>query len=152
VFRFLSWLWRRSGRPSYLGRCEECARTFHYTLVHNGFAETAYAYCDTCGTLALLSGWYEKIPAGAPLRPRGPIGRETEPWLQPCSCGGRFRREASPRCPHCMSPLSADAAARYIERNAPGARRGWRWQRSWLGDYCIVIEQRIVNNNWRESR
>ena len=100
---------------------------------------------------ALLSGWYKNIPAGAPLRVQGPIQLETEQWLQPCSCSGHFRRDASPRCPHCNAVLSAELATRYIEKNAPGARRGWRWPRVWPGMYAIVIANRIVNNNWRDQ-
>lgn len=150
MFRFIKQLFRRAVPLASIGVCESCDRRFEYALVHNGFADTAYAYCDRCGTTALLSGWYERIPRGAPLRVQGPIETETESWLQPCICGGSFRHGASPRCPHCNAPLSAELATRYIEKNAPGAKRGWRWQRNWLGMYAIIIERRIVNNNWRD--
>jgi len=97
----------------------------------------------------LLSGWHGDIPTGAPLRIQGPIESETEPWLESCPCTGTFRREASPRCPHCNAVLSAELATPYIEKNAIGAKQGWRWQRNWLGMYAIIIEGRVVNNNWR---
>jgi hypothetical protein len=134
---------------SSTGLCESCDGKFEYALIHNGFADTAYAYCDECGMTALLSGWYDKIPEGVLLRIHGPIETEMESCLQACPCGGSFRRDASPRCPHCNVPLSAELATRYIEKDAPGAKRGWRWQRHWLGMYAIVIEGRVVNDNWR---
>src|SRR5256885_14499528 len=99
---------------------------------------------------AFLGGWGDsKQPKEAPLRIYQPILPETEPYLEPYACGGRFRHDASPRCPKCHEPLSAEAATRWIERNAPGARKGWRWQRSWSGLYCLIVERRSVENNWR---
>jgi hypothetical protein len=44
--------------------------------------------------------------------------------------------------------LSAEVATGYIEKNAPGTSKGWRWQRDWQGTYCIVIEGRRIDNNW----
>lgn len=41
-------------------------------------------------------------------------------------------------------------AATWIEADAPGAKRGWRWQRSWRGLYCIIIEDRVVFDNWKD--
>ena len=151
MYTLIKRLFGRPGSRPSAGECESCRGTFAYDLVHNGFADTAYAYCDRCGTTALLSGWHDAIPTGAPLRIQGPIESETEAWLEPCACGGAFRREASPRCPHCNMVLSPELATRYIERNAPGAKKGWRWQRNWLGMYAIIIEGRVVNNNWRRG-
>jgi hypothetical protein len=39
-------------------------------------------------------------------------------------------------------------ATAYIEINAPGTKKGWRWQRNWQATYCIVIENRVVNDNF----
>jgi hypothetical protein len=150
MFSFFKKLFHIGDSLSSIGTCEHCHQPFEYALVHSGFADTGYGYCDRCGTTALLSGWYEKIPPGAPLRVQGPIEPETESWLKPCSCGGAFRRDAPPRCPHCSAPLSAELATPYIEKNAPGARDGWRWQRNWLGMYAIVIARRTVSDNWRQ--
>ena len=132
--------------------CESCRVGFTYFLVHNGFNDSAYAYCDTCGMTALLSGWSKKIPAGVNLKIHEVISESVEPFLQKCTCGGTFRRDASPRCPRCNSKLSATEAAKYIEANAPGAKKGWRWQRNWQGLYCITIEGRVVNDNWKEAK
>ena len=72
-----------------------------------------------------------------------------EQYLQPCECGGRFKRGSAPRCPHCNEPLSPELATSYIESNAPGTKKGWRWQRNWSGLYCIVIEDKRVDNKFR---
>jgi len=45
--------------------------------------------------------------------------------------------------------LSAELAADYIEAQAAGTAKGWRWQRSWDGCYCIIIENRVTNDNWK---
>jgi hypothetical protein len=131
------------------GFCGACARPFHYSLIHNGFADSTYAYCDTCGMTAFVSAWDKSIPRAAKLKVHGPINPEAEKLLAPCACGGIFRADALPRCPHCSVPLSADGAAQYLEENAPGTVKGWRWQRSWQGLYAIVIEGRSCKGRWR---
>src|SRR5205807_9765430 len=113
------------------GTCNHCGSKFAYDLLHNGFNDSAYAYCDRCGTLAILDGW--KIPTGIQCRIHENIPVEVEEALTACSCGGRFRRGSSPRCPACAQPLPADSAAVWIEANAPGTAKGWRWQRNWTG-------------------
>ena len=135
-----------------IGHCDACEKPFHYVLLHNGFGDSAFAYCDACGREASLSGWCQNIPAQAKLKCHGPINREAEALLAPCECGGTFRASASPRCPHCGSPLDAAKAAAYIEANAPGTASGWRWERSWGGIYSIIVEGRCVNDNWRATR
>src|ERR1041384_1349194 len=112
---------------SGVGTCEHCRRAFSYRLIHNGFNDSAFAYCDRCGCLAILSHW-SKWPK-AIIPGIGGIKPEIEMYLAPCSCGGRFRADAAPRCPHCHQILSAEEAATYIEANAPGTAKGWKWQR-----------------------
>ena len=131
------------------GNCEHCNRTFGYSLVHNGFNGSSYAYCGTCGLTAILGEW--RVPRGVSVPPFAPISREVESLLQPCSCGGAFRAGASPRCPHCHEELSPDHAADYIEAQAPGTAKGWRWQRSWDGVYCIIIENRVTHDIWTQQ-
>lgn len=135
-------------RPQ-IGRCDICDYSFAYDLCHCGFADMGYAYCERCGQTALLSGWFKGIPPAAQLRIHQAISIETEPHLEPCNCGGTFRCNASPRCPRCLQALSPDTAARWIEANAPGTLKGWRWQRNWSDVYAIVIEGHRVCNNWR---
>lgn len=130
------------------GQCPLCTLAFHYRLVHNGFNDSAYAYCDRCGMTALLSGWSEDIPRAAHLQVHQRIGVGVEPFLAPCTCGGHFRAEAMPRCPYCQGILDPRAATAFIEANAPGTLAGWRWQQSWDGLYAIIINDRVVSDPW----
>jgi hypothetical protein len=122
--------------------------SFAYALIHSGFNDSAYAYCDRCGVTAILSGWSADIPAQAGLQLHERITPSVEPFLAPCSCGGRFSASASPRCPTCDEPLDANTAGQFIEADALGAAQGWRWQRSWDGLYAIIINGREVQDPW----
>ena len=129
------------------GRCEPCGENFTIEIFHNGFGDTSYAYCDTCGKTAILSGWSKRWPEGVKCT-QAEIAPEMEPYLKPCECGGKFNVGNSPRCPNCKKPLSADQAADYLEQQAPGAKKGWRWQRNWSGLYCAVINGLQVTDNF----
>ena len=87
-----------------------------------------------------------KLPSGCPSQQE--ICAELEPYIQPCDCGGYFRKGSSPRCPKCGQALSAVDATGYIEANAPGTKKGWRWQKNWHETYCIIIEDKVVNDNF----
>ena len=133
------------------GDCEHCTRIFRYTLLHAGFGDFSYAYCDACGTLATFSysnSHLVKLPP--PSTPHQVIDPEWEAFLDECRCGGHFRSGASPRCVFCSEVLSADHAAAHIERNAIGAGRGWRWQRNWTDLYCIALEDPKDPGNLRQ--
>jgi len=135
------------GREQLVGSCDQCESTFHYYLIHNGFNDSYYAYCNRCGLTAILdlySPSFAKL--GIKGVPQGLISQEFQPHLGPCECGGQFTIEAAPRCPRCDKGLSAAKAASYIEKYAPGTKKGWRWQGNWKGIYCIVIENRVINN------
>ena len=131
-----------------LGTCDVCDTTFSYQLIHNGFNDSAYAYCANCGMTALLSSWADNIPIAAGFRPHQRITESVQPFLTPCACGGRFTVTAAPRCPKCRSELSAERATEFIERNASGTNVGWHWQRTWSGMYAIVINGSQVSDNW----
>ncbi len=88
-----------------------------------------------------------KLPSGCPSHQE--ICAELEKHILQCECGGTFRKGSSPRCPHCGEPLSAEVAVTYIEANAPGTKKGWHWQRNWHETYCIIIENRVVYDNFR---
>jgi hypothetical protein len=130
------------------GICEHCQRHLDYALIHNGFNDSAYAYCDTCGCTAVISGWSPK-PQQAMLRVHQRIDTEIEDYLERCQCGGHFSAKASPRCPFCKNELSASAATTWIEANAQGTSKGWRWQQSWSGIYCVVVQGCVARNPWR---
>lgn len=140
-----------SVRTDGTGTCDECRHTFAYTLIHNGFNDSAFAYCDCCGMTALFDGWSPHVPAGVDVGLHGPIDRSVEALVEPCGCGGRFRGASAPRCSHCHATLSAERASEYIERNAAGTASGWRWQRRWNGLYAIVVDNRVVQDPWRRS-
>jgi hypothetical protein len=131
------------------GQCEHCAASFAYELWHAGFSDMAYAYCEKCGRTATFD--LLRAPPGSKTGCHQAIPEEAEAELEPCECGGYFRRNASPRCPQCHQPLDAEKAAKWIEANAPGTAGGWRWQRSWVGLYVICIEQRLAKDVWREN-
>jgi len=129
--------------------CEHCGAGFKYQIIHNGFNESSYAYCDSCGMTALLDGW--KAPQGIDIPIHQEIAPRTEPLLQPCTCGGTFKASAAPRGPRCAEVLSAEKATAWIEEDAAGTSMGWRWQRSWRGLYCIIVDDRVVHDNWCAS-
>jgi hypothetical protein len=131
------------------GNCENCHRTFGYYLGHCGFGNCSYAYCEKCGKTAILSMWDTRMSKLPPGVSQQEICAEWEPYMRPCECGGAFKKGALPRCPHCTQPLSAETAAAYIEANAPGTKKGWRWQRNWHATYFIVIENRVVNDTFK---
>jgi hypothetical protein len=123
------------------GDCEHCCKLYHYTLLHAGFGDYSYAYCDSCGMLATFNYSSSFLPSLPRLSAQHQvIDASWEPFLLPCECGGHFRSGASPRCVFCKERLSSDHAAPHIERNSIGAGRGWRWQKSWTDVYCIAIE------------
>ena len=66
----------------------------------------------------------------------------------PWTCDSKFSKGNTPRCPNRKQPLSAEAAARYIEPQSPGTKKGWRWQRGWDGLYCAVINDQCVKDNF----
>ncbi len=138
---------REDGR----GRCEHCGFEFPYELVHNGFNDSTHAYCDWCGTTAILGVWAVEQRLGRIPARVTPLPPEIEMLLVPCPCGGSFRGDAPVRCPSCREPLSPELAARWLESQAPGAKRGWRWQRSWAGFYALILAERVVFDPWRDD-
>jgi hypothetical protein len=131
-----------------IGQCDQCQKTFGYRIIHNGFGDTAYAYCAHCGMTAFLSCWSSHIPKEVKLQVHQNITPDIEPFLQSCRCGGHFKSGTSPRCPHCHAEISAIAATKWIEKNALGTKKGWRWQQNWTETYAIIVENQSVNDNW----
>lgn len=140
------------GRADGYGTCANCDATLAYCLIHNGFNDSAFAYCDRCGATALFDRWSKAIPGGVELKLHGPIDANVEVLVRPCACGGRFSGVASPRCSKCRDVLDAVAWAAPIERDARGTATGWRWQRTWAGLYAVIIDDRVVNDPWMGGR
>ena len=95
------------------GQCKSCGKQFGYYLIHSGFNDSVYAYCDSCGMTADLSIYDKRMPKLHGCAPFQEICPELEPHIQPCQCGGSFKKGASPRCPHCGQALSAEDATNY---------------------------------------
>jgi hypothetical protein len=129
------------------GKCEHCAAEFQFQIFHCGFGDCSYAYCERCGRTAVLSCWSKRWPDDVKCT-QAEIAPEMEAHLAPCECGGRFKKGQAPRCRECGNKLSADRAAEYIEAQAPGAKKGWRWQRNWNGLYCMAVENWWVKDNF----
>jgi hypothetical protein len=97
---------------------------------------------------AMLGIYSKRWPANI-KQAHGLISAEMELHLQPCQCGGRFIRGSSPKCPQCKQLLSADKATGYIEAQSAGTAKGWHWQRNWQGLYCVIINERRVQDNFK---
>ena len=114
-------------REQLEGICEHCGKVFTYYLVHCGFSDSSYAYCDTCGSTALLSLWSPTYPVNVGTLPKGDpfqeISAEWEQYLRPCGCGGRFKKGATPRCPNCNRQLSPDSQPITSKRTPPAQRK-----------------------------
>lgn len=133
-----------------IGKCDKCGVGFRYYLIHTGFGYYSYAYCDRCGKLCLLQVFSKNAPEKYKNKQHmQKISEEMDQYIEKCSCGGGFKHDASPRCPTCNSQLSAEAAREYIERNAPGTKAGWKWQGNWDELYAIVIENNMIEDNWK---
>jgi hypothetical protein len=132
-----------------IGSCEHCGASFEVKLIHNSFNDSSYAYCGDCGRTAILFAYSKRWPDSVKWT-HAEIANEMEPYLLPCQCGGKFSKGSSPRCPKCRQVLSADKATGYIEAQSPGATKGWRWQRDCHGVYGVVVDGRIVHDNFVE--
>lgn len=92
--------------------CPSCGKTIEYRIIHNGFNESAHAYCDKCGMTCVLNDASPKIPRECRYFERQSadiyriIDKNVEKFLQTCKCGGNFRHDALPRCPHCKAELT----------------------------------------------
>ena len=139
---------RKDGR----GACESCGAVFPYEIAHNGFNDSAHAYCDRCGTTAIVGVLAIEKRLGHVPKTLAPLPAEIEPLLEGCSCGGRFVGTAPARCPSCHRALSAARAAKWLESQAAGTGNGWRWQRSWSGLYALILAERVVFDPWIADR
>jgi hypothetical protein len=98
--------------------------------------------------MTALLGGYGLVPDSVQVRWYQAISTELEGHLRRCPLAGASRAAPHPRCPYCKQALSADAVAAPIEAHSPGTAKGWRWPRNWTGLYCVIVEDRVVNDNW----
>lgn len=123
------------------GNCEHCHQTFNYSLWNAELGECSYAYCDACGAVATIEYSDRRMALLPPTNlMKQEIDESWEPYLASCGCGGSFRRGASPRCPFCHQPLSAEHAGGYIESIYANLTKNWRWQGNWSEEFFIAME------------
>jgi hypothetical protein len=91
-------------RKHETGHCEHCKKAFGYYLIHNGFNESSYAYCDSCGTTLLLDGW--RTPKRVQMLLHQNISPEIEALL---ARAVQMRRDFQNRCQSEMSLLQGTA-------------------------------------------
>ncbi len=110
-------------REQLRGICDRCDQAFPYYLIHSGFNDSYYAYCDLCGKTAILDSYSPSL--SQPRLQRVSLGRipaELEGKLCPCECGGRFVVNAGPRCPHCGSSYPQRRRPRLLSDRRKGQR------------------------------
>ena len=76
---------------------------------------------------------YRTTTGGMPFENRRFLGKSTRAELTSCAYG------------MCLK------ATEWIEANAPGTKKGWRWQKNWTGLYCILVEERVTQDNWKNE-
>ncbi|MEK7207844.1 MAG: hypothetical protein AAB134_08195 [Pseudomonadota bacterium] len=78
---------------------------------HIGFSNLGVLYCDSHSELLMFSTYNpiyrEIIGAKHPWTLSEKEKAKVEENLKPCSCGGRFRFDAPPRCPVCNASLAS---------------------------------------------
>lgn len=133
-------------------QCETCLHEFKFRFVDNQINESMYAYCDGCGQTVLF---YEDRPASYMSHLEYRICTNHEEHIEACTCGGRFTRDAEPRCPKCMSVISAAVFEELVMTHI-GPKGEWNradspsdWRRLG-GQFCMIIEERDVRKIWRD--
>jgi len=81
----------------------------HPDVIHAGFDDSGFLYCDKSGDLLFWSAFdptYKKIVDGVlPWTLSDEQKKKVESALKECDCGGKFLFSAPPRCPNCNSPV-----------------------------------------------
>lgn len=96
-------------------KCPHCGKNIRLKQkypYHAGFSDVGFLYCNTCPTILILEvyglGFKElfgktKLPWSLTSQEK----KKVEDHLKPCPCGGRFRFDAYPRCPHCNNNVQS---------------------------------------------
>jgi len=76
---------------------------------HAGFSNRGFLYCDSCPAILKFGSYnpnYVRIVGDKHPWTLSPQEKKrVEARLKPCPCGGNFRFNARPRCPHCGGDL-----------------------------------------------
>lgn len=127
--------------------CPTCKHSYYGRVLHAGFDDSEFLYCDRCFRIALLSIYSRSadillrlaVPALWSWRESAASRIEIEASLRGCECGGRFTFDAVPKCFNCQSVLPLETIL-----EAFGAH-GW-WGVGWRGFYCLIQEEHLVQN------
>jgi hypothetical protein len=94
--------------------CPSCLRVLTLRqehLFHAGLGDVGFLYCDSCPNVLEFScynpRYTELVGEKHPWMLSGGEKRMVEGRLRPCKCGGHFRFDLSPRCPHCRESLQS---------------------------------------------
>ena len=101
--------------------CASCSSAVTGELYHLGFSGMDCMYCDSCPKVLLLKDpaqssslfrdWPHLVAGDAGWeeydRHLLPHFERLEMSFEPCTCGGRYRKRALPRCPLCNQFLVA---------------------------------------------
>jgi hypothetical protein len=90
-------------------RCRSCGAEFDRFV--GGLLRMSQRFCEACGSVGSVSAGDQRDPGRAWFRKGRIVGDphslDDEQFARitgPCpKCGGRFRQDASPRCPGCLS-------------------------------------------------
>lgn len=92
--------------------CPSCKQRIlldHPDVVHAGFDDSGFLYCDKNGDLITWSTFddtYQKLIGQIhPWLLSNDQKRIVEISLKECDCGGKFIYSAPPRCPNCNYPI-----------------------------------------------
>lgn len=82
----------------------------YHQIVHSGFNNSGFMYCDKSGDILTWSTFdsnYRTIVDKHPWSLTQDEKQKVEDAVITCTCGGRFRFSAKPRCPNCNNEVPA---------------------------------------------
>ncbi len=102
---------------SKLLTCPACHKTINTKgIYHAGFGDEAFLYCDRDSSVLTFNAYddtYRRLVPDKMPWPPGAGGSLTtqeqnqiEKTLKPCPCGGIFRFQNVPKCPHCGASIA----------------------------------------------
>lgn len=95
-------------------KCPSCVRTIRTKqeyFYHAGFSNMGFLYCSQCTAIFEFSSFndcYERLfPDKHPWSLTEQEKRKFEKHIKKCPCGGCFRFDALPKCPHCLGSIAS---------------------------------------------
>lgn len=90
--------------------CPNCAHEL-YRVDHSPMLDSHTLYCDQCANSVEIDFYdpvyqsiYKTMPAEEPIQ-YDKLMQTIEQKLRPCNCGGKFKHNASRRCPNCLTEV-----------------------------------------------